>query len=129
MVRHVYNSTVAVIITTGLFVALHGGAFGVGVVAVLNVLIMSIFVSLLLLWTEGLWASIVAHYIWNMVAGILINGIVLASDYPSILQVSFHGASWLTGSTAKIEGSIITLGVNLILIGITIFMIRRKYQS
>jgi len=129
MVRHVYSNTVAVIITTGLFMVLHGGAFGAGVIAVLNLLTMSIFVSLLLLWTEGLWASIVVHYIWNMVGGIAINGIVLAEDYPSILQVSFHGAGWLTGNAAKIEGSIITLGVNFILIGIAVFMIRRKHQS
>ena len=90
---------------------------------------MSIFVSLLLLWTEGLWASIVAHYIWNMVAGIIMNGIVLAADYPSILQVSLHGTPLFTGDAAKIEGSIITLGVNLVLVGVTAFMLQRKYQS
>jgi len=129
IIRRAYSSTVAVIITTGLFIALHGGAFGVSVVAVLNVLTMSIFVSLLLLWTEGLWASIVVHYIWNMVAGVAINGIVLAGDYPNILQISLHGASLFTGGAAKIEGSIVTLGVNLVLIGMTAFMLRRKYQS
>ena len=129
MVRHTYNSTVAVIVTTVLFVALHGGAFGVSVVAVFNVLTMSLFVSLLLLWTEGLWASIVAHYIWNMVAGIIMNGVVLAADYPSILQVSLHGTPLLTGDSAKIEGSIVTLGINLTLVAITVFMLRRKYQS
>jgi len=129
MVRRAYNSTVAVIATTVLFLALHGGAFEVGLVAVLNVLTMSIFVSLLLLWTEGLWAPIVAHYIWNMVAGVVVNGIMLADDYPSMIQVSLHGASLLTGNAAKIEGSIVTLGINLILVGVTLFMLRRKHQS
>jgi len=132
MVRRTYNSTVAVITTTMLFLALHGGAFDVGIVAVLNVITMSIFVSLLLLWTEGLWASIVAHYIWNMVAGVVMNGIVLVADYPNILQVSLHGVPLLTGHAAKIEGSIVTLGINLILVGVTgvtVFMLRRKYQS
>ena len=128
MVRRAYNSAVAVIATTVLFLALHGGAFGVSVVAILNVLTMSIFVSLLLLWTEGLWASILAHYTWNMIAGIVTNGIALASDYPSMLQVSLHGASLLTGGAAKIEGSIVTLGINLILISVTIFMLQRKRQ-
>ena len=128
MVRHAYNSTVAIIATTVLFLMLHGGAFNVSVIAVLNVLTMSIFVSLLLLWTEGLWASIVAHYIWNIVAGVFMNGIMLATDYPSIIQVSLHGDSLLTGNSAKIEGSIVTLGINLILISVTIFMLHRKHQ-
>jgi len=129
MIRRAYNSTAAVIATTLLFLVLHGGAFEVGVVAVLNVLTMSIFVSLLLLWSEGLWASIVAHYIWNVVAGVVMNGIVLAADYPSMLQISLHGDSLFAGGTAKIEGSLVTLGVNLILVSMVLFMLRRKYQS
>jgi membrane protease YdiL (CAAX protease family) len=128
MIRHTYNSTTAVIATTALFLALHGGAIGVSIVAVLNVLTMSIFVSLLLLWSEGLWASILAHFIWNLVAGIAINGIVLAGDYPNIRQISLHGSPLLAGGAAKIEGSIVTLGVNLMLTGVTVFMLRRKYQ-
>ena len=126
MVQHAYNSTVAVIATTILFLALHGGASGVSVVAVLNVLTMSVFVSLLLLWSEGLWASIVAHYIWNLMVGIVINGIVLAEDYPSIRQVSLQGTPLVTGGAAKIEGSIVVLGINLVLIGAILVMLRRK---
>ena len=129
MVRSAYNSAVAIIVTTTLFLALHGGAFDAGAIAVLNVITMSLFVSLLLLWTEGLWAVIVAHYVWNMIAGVIMNGISLPADYPSVLQISLHGSPWLSGGAAKIEGGVVTLGINLVLIGVTAFLLRHKRQS
>ena len=129
MVRSAYNSAVAIIVTTALFLALHGGAFDAGAIAILNVITMSLFVSLLLLWTEGLWTVIVAHYVWNMIAGVIMNGISLPADYPSVLQISLHGSPWLSGGAAKIEGGVVTLGINLVLIGVTAFLLRRKRQS
>ena len=62
-----YNAVTATTITTILFTALHAGAFEAGVVAVLNVVTMSVFVSLLLLYTESLLAPIIAHFVWNSI--------------------------------------------------------------
>lgn len=104
MVRSAYSSVAAVIVTTALFLALHGGAFDAGVIAILNVITMSLFVSLLLLWTEGLWAVIVAHYVWNMIAGVIMNGISLPADYPNVLQVSLHGPPLAHGRRSQNRG-------------------------
>jgi membrane protease YdiL (CAAX protease family) len=129
MLKERANVFVAVLVTTALFTAMHGGAFSAGIVAVLNVVTMSVFVSLLLLYTGTLLAPIVVHFIWNSV-GCLIFGVVsLADDYPSILNSSFSGTSLLSGGIAKIEGSLVVLIVNLVLILLLVLLYKKKKQK
>ena len=123
--REKYNTATAVIITTVLFMAMHGGVFEAGIVAVLNVITMSVFVSLLLIHAESLLAPIIVHFIWNGV-GCLVFGVVsLADDYPSLWNCVISGNNFLSGGDAKIEGSIITLIMNGLLI---LFMVYRLKQ-
>ena len=77
---------------------------------------MSIFVTLLLEHTGTLVAPIMAHFIWNTVGAILFGGVSLASDYPNLLRSTFQGNPLLSGGIYKLEGSIVVLIVNLILI-------------
>lgn len=123
------NPATAVIFTTILFTAMHGGAFEAGIVAVLNVITMSVFVSLLLLFIESLLAPIIVHFIWNSIGCLLLGGVSLAADYPSLLVTRFNGTDILTGSTAKMEGSIIVLVMNTLLIIGSILLLKRKAQK
>lgn len=111
-----YNALVAVVVTTILFTVMHGGAFEVGIVAVLNVITMSVFVSLLLIYTKNLIAPILVHFIWNMAGCIIFGGVSLAEDYPSIWNIAFIGNNLISGGSVKIEGSIVTLAINSLLI-------------
>lgn len=108
-----YNIVIATIFTTALFTAMHAGAFEAGIIPVLNVVSMSIFVTLLLEYTETLIVPIIAHFIWNTVGAIILGSVSLASDYPNLLNSSFSGNTLITGGIYKIEGSIIVLIVNL----------------
>lgn len=110
-----YNIFISTIITSLIFTFLHGGAFEVGIVAVLAVFMMSIFMSLLLEYTNSLLAPIMAHFIWNFL-GRLFDVVVLASDYPSMFTSTFSGNIILTGGESKIEGSIFTLICNTIFV-------------
>ena len=124
--REKYNTTTAVIITTILFTAMHGGAFEAGVVAVLNVVTMSVFVSLLLIYTKSLLASIIVHFIWNGI-GCLVFGVVsLAGDYPSIWNSIISGSPLFSGGSAKIEGSIITFIMNVLLIVLMVYLLKKQ---
>ncbi len=123
------NSITAIIISTLLFTVMHGGAFEAGVIAVLNVITMSVFISLLLLYTGNLLAPILAHFIWNSVGGILLGGVLLADDYPKVLNCTFSGSTLLTSGSAKIEGSVIVLIVNCLLILAVHFMIRKHSKK
>jgi membrane protease YdiL (CAAX protease family) len=102
------NPTVAVVFTTAVFIFLHGGAFEVGVIAVLNVILASLFFSLLLLRSQGLLMPIMAHFAWNLLGGIGIGGIQLSEDYPHILVTQFSSMPLLSGGAAEIEGSLVT---------------------
>ncbi|NBI08338.1 CPBP family intramembrane glutamic endopeptidase [Senegalia massiliensis] len=124
-----YNIIIATFITTALFTAMHGGAFEAGIVAVLNVITMSIFITLLLEYTGTIIAPIIAHFIWNTFGAIILGGVSLASDYPNLLNTKFQGNSLLTGGIYKIEGSIVVLIINSILI-ISLFILdkRKKHK-
>lgn len=124
-----YNTAVATAITTILFTAMHGGAFEAGIIAVLNVITMSVFVSLLLIYTESLLAPIIVHFIWNAAGCFVFDGVSLAGDYPSIWSSVLSGSDLLTGGFAKIEGSIVVLFINAVLIAFTAFFIKRRHNT
>ena len=107
MIKNNYNIVVAVLISTGLFTFAHGGAFEAGILPVLNVITMSLFVTAVLEYTESLVAPIVIHFLWN--------GVSLAEDYPHLFNMVISGNSILSGGSCKIEGSIVVLFMNLIL--------------
>lgn len=111
-----YNVVAAIVLTTAIFTIMHAGAFEAGIIPVLNVISMSVFITLLLEYTGTLIAPIVAHFVWNAIGAIILGGVSLAPDYPNLFNSTFQGNSLLSGGIYKIEGSIIVLIVNLILI-------------
>ena len=115
MIKNNYNIVVAVLISTGLFTFAHGGAFEAGILPVLNVITMSLFVTAVLEYTESLVAPIVIHFLWNGVGAIILGGVSLAEDYPHLFNMVITGNSILSGGSCKIEGSIVVLFMNLIL--------------
>jgi membrane protease YdiL (CAAX protease family) len=117
-----YNLIVAIIVTTVLFTAMHGGAFKSGIIAILNIVTMSVSMSLLLVYTKGLIAPIVAHFIWNSAGGPVLGVVSLASDYPNIYNSTLSGNTLISGGKAKLEGSAVVLFVNLLFI--TLLQIR-----
>lgn len=121
-----YNMFIATFATTVLFVFMHGGAFEAGIIAVLNVITMSIFVTLLLEYTGTIIAPIIAHFIWNTVGGIILGGVSLASDYPNLINLNFQGNPLLTGGIYRIEGSIVVLVINFILIVVLVELNKRQ---
>lgn len=115
MIKNNYNTVAAGIVSTGLFTFVHGGAFEAGILPVLNVITMSLFVTAVLEYTESLIAPIVIHFLWNGVGTIILGGVSLAEDYPHMFNMVISGNSILSGGNCKIEGSIVVLFVNLIL--------------
>ena len=127
MLKSNYNTVAAVIVSTGLFTFAHGGAFEAGILPVLNVITMSLFVTAVLEYTDSLIDPIVIHFLWNGVGAIILGGVSLAEDYPHLFNMVISGNPILSGGSCKIEGSIIVLLMNLILmIG---FIIAKKEKN
>ena len=127
MIKKEYNLAAAVIVSTLLFTFAHGGAFEAGLLPVLNVLTMSLFMTAVLEYTDSLIAPIIIHFLWNSIGAIILGGVSLAEDYPHVLNMTFDGNMILSGGIYKIEGSIVVLILNLIMIAF--FVVKRPKQT
>lgn len=116
MLKQKHNIVAAVVATTALFTLLHGGAFESGVIPVLNVLTMSLLMTMVLEYTGSIVAPTIMHFIWNGTGALVLGGVSLADDYPHLLNMGFTGDSLLSGGKCKIEGSIFVLLINVILL-------------
>lgn len=131
LLKKEYNLPVAISVTTALFTLLHGGAFEAGFLAVTNVITASVLLSLVTIYSKGLWVPILMHFVWNSV-GRMFGIVSLADDYPVIFETTISGNKLISGGSANIEGSIIVLVINCILIMALLiyerFDIKKKYK-
>ncbi|MDO4739883.1 MAG: type II CAAX endopeptidase family protein [Eubacteriales bacterium] len=128
LIKQRHNLPAAVIVTSLLFTLLHGGALEAGLVPTLNVLSMSLLMTIVLEYSGSLLAPILMHAIWNSVGALLLGGVSLADDYPHLLSMVLTGSELITGGPCKVEGSIIVLAVNLLLIGV-FFILYKKQRA
>jgi len=124
-----YNRLTAAFVTTAIFVALHVGAFEAGIVAVLNVLTMSLFMSALLEYTGTLLAPVLAHAIWNVTGALVLGGVSLAGDYPQLLGAVFSGDPLFSGGEYGFEGSAVTLIANSLLFTLFLILLRARERA
>ena len=127
MIKQKHNVIAATIVTTTLFTVMHGGAFEAGVIPVLNVVTMSLMMTVVLEYTGSIIAPIIMHAIWNGIGSIILGGVSLADDYPHLLNVTFNGNDILSGGVCKIEGSIVVLVINIFMIGVFAILKKRKH--
>ncbi len=121
-----YNLPAAVIVTTAIFTLLHGGAFEAGIIAVINVITMCLFTTALYEAEETLWAPIMAHAVWNIVAAIILGVDSLAEDYPSLYSMAPSGNALLSGGDYEISGSILVTVMNILLLLLFYMIYRRR---
>lgn len=124
-----YDLPVAIIISTALFSLMHGGAFEAGLLPVVNVITMCLFTTALYEAEGTLLAPIMAHAIWNIVGGIVLGGVSLADDYPSLYSMTPSDNVILSGGTCKIEGSVVVLVVNIALMLIFLRSARKRQNK
>ena len=126
LIRERYNLPAAVIVTTALFTLLHGGAFETGVIAVLNVITMSLFTTALYEDEKTIFAPIMAHAIWNIIGSSILGIVQLADDYPSLYACRVSGSKLLTGGSSMLEGSIVVTVINVMLLSYFIWADMKK---
>ena len=126
MIKQKHNLIAATVVTTGIFTALHGGAFEAGVIPVLNVVTMSLLMTVALEYTGSIIAPVIMHSVWNSIGAIILGGVSLAEDYPHLLNVTFSGNNILSGGICKIEGSVIVLVVNILIIFVLSYLKKKK---
>ena len=126
VLKQKYNIAISTIVTTALFTLLHGGAFEAGLVPVVNVLTMSLLMTVILEYSGSLIAPTIMHFMWNGIGALVLGGVSLADDYPHLLNMIFSGSKLLSGGECKIEGSIVVLVVNVMLLAVFIGLQRKN---
>lgn len=129
MLKTRYNMFITVVVTTALFTFMHGGAFEAGLLPVLNVITMCLFTTALYEAEGTLLAPIMAHAIWNVAGGVILGGVNLADDYPSLYSMTSSENVILSGGTCRIEGSIVVLVINIILMLFFIHRYKKKVSG
>jgi hypothetical protein len=90
---------------------------------------MSLLMTAVLEYSGSIIAPIVMHFLWNGIGALILGGVSLADDYPSLLITTFTGNELLSGGVCGIEGSVIVFIVNLVLAALFIFLnIRKKSE-
>lgn len=115
-IKYYGNTFLAILLTTGFFLIMHGGAIEAGYIPILNIISMSLLMSLILEAKQNLIPVIIIHFVWNILGGLLFNSINLAEDYPSFIHLTVEGLLIFSGGEFVLEGSIITFFINLVLI-------------
>lgn len=126
LLKRNYSIFVSTIVTTTLFLLCHGGAIEAGIIPILNIVTMSIFMTLALEYTQSIITPIIIHFVWNFVGGIILGGVSLADDYPSVFRLAYHRNELLTGGVCKIEGSIVVLIVNIAFIVLFYYLLKKS---
>lgn len=57
-----------------------------------------------------------SHALWNIIGGLILGGVRLADDYPSLITMTPSNNQILSGGDCMIEGSVVVLIINIILI-------------
>jgi len=126
LIKREYNLWAASIVTTLIFTFMHGGAFEAGPIAVINVITMSLLMTIILEYSNSLVIPIIMHFIWNCFGGIIFGTVSLADDYPHLYNIKITGNQLISGGSFKMEGSIFVFIINIIMIFIVYYLYRRK---
>ena len=125
LLKKEYNIMIATIVSTLLFTFMHGGAFEAGPIAVINVLTMSLLMTIILEYTNSLLIPIIMHFIWNVMGGLIFGTVSLAEDYPNLYDIKITGSPIISGGIFKMEGSIFVFIINIVMI-IIFYKLYRK---
>lgn len=129
-----FNKTVAIIIPSILFGALHIIGNDLSFLSIIQLLIagsiVGILFSLITYESNSIWNSAIVHGIWNMaiVGGILHIG--SSPDSDSLFNYVLNNKSFvISGGDFGIEASIFSLIVYLAFVLLAVFLIRRKSSN
>jgi len=121
-----YGSLVGIAVSSLIFALLHLLNPGISLLAMVNLILFSLFAALFALFEGGLWGAAALHGMWNWVQGNLFGMQVsgIESSGTSIFKFSGTGPEWLTGGDFGPEGGFAVTLIYLAAIGCLILFHR-----
>lgn len=124
-----WNRNAGVVIGSLVFGLLHLSNGGLTTLAVVNLFLAGVMLSLAYLVYERLWLPIGLHLWWNVLSGPLLGHEVSGLDLEStLLEAHDPGPALLTGGSFGIEGSVWTLLMEVIGIVFLLWVLYRRNQ-
>jgi uncharacterized protein len=122
------NPWIAILISSILFALLHGLNDNITILALVNLLLFGIFISLFALRQGSIWGVCAWHAIWNWLQGNF-YGLEVSGNQENITVIDLKetGSDWITGGKFGPEGGfIVTI---ILLLGIAILFIIKNKSS
>jgi membrane protease YdiL (CAAX protease family) len=109
LLKRKYGAIAAVVVPAVLSLLVQGEAFTGGAMPVLNALAFSILFGMMRLYTRGMLAPIIAHFIWSASGCLIFGQVSLGAGYPSYLTGEAAGSAVISGGNFGFVGSALTL--------------------
>ncbi len=112
-----HNILLGIIVSSVFFTVLHLGNDGIAVLPLLDLALFGIFAALLMLKTKNIWVISGFHASWNCFQGSVFAFPVsghAAGD--AFITVKSKGAEWLSGGSFGVEGSLVSILTQLVII-------------
>ena len=102
------GSAVALVVSSLLFSLGHMPGDSLSALALLNTVIAGAFLAMAFVLTRHLWLCLGIHIAWNYTLGTVFSLVVSGRSNDGLLSGKLIGASWLTGVSYGVEGSLAT---------------------
>ncbi len=121
-----FNKYVALVISAILFTALHLFNPHINLMAAISLICAGLLYGIAYLYTKNVWLPIAMHFSWNLfqtMLGFNVSGL----DVYSLISNQTTDKNWINGGSFGFEGSIISVGIQvLIILGIGLFYRHKK---
>ncbi len=125
-----YGVVAGILVSAIIFTILHGSNNNVTLLALTNLMLVSVFLSIYSLQEGALWGVFGWHSVWNWAQGNLFGFEVSGNDLTPksiVIDLAENGPDWLTGGAFGLEGGVIASAV--LLVGIGWLLVRKKRNS
>lgn len=94
-----YNVAVGLIVSSSIFGLMHLANPGVSILAIINIILVGLFLGVYVIRTNDLWGVCGVHAAWNWIQGNVFGFDVsgLNVDIGSLFNLKLNGAKWFTG--------------------------------
>jgi len=116
----------AVTISSLLFGAIHMGNVDFTWMGFGSIFFGGYLLGILFLKYKNLYLPIGMHWLWNYYQGNILGFDVSGLAIPAFLQLNLRGPDWLTGGEFGLEGSLVTVGLLLLL---SVYLTKRWYPN
>lgn len=125
-----YNIPVGILVSSLFFTFLHLGNDGISLIPLLDLTLFAILASLVMLKTGNLWVISGIHAAWNCFQGNIFAFPVSGTQAgQAFIDVNTSGPDWLSGGIFGVEGSIISLIVQGLMIAWLIYDLYFKNKN